>query len=264
MAIAVYAVAATIVVDGAKLTRDVDVHVEQVLVDEDVSLPAMFAITMQDPRRDILERSGLRAGADVEISISGQGSSTDEPLVMGEVVTIECDYDEFGSRVVARGYAASHRLHPGRHTRTFLNATDSEIVKQVAEAADIELGDIEETSEAHEHVTQPNVSDWEFLTTRARAIGYELAVVDDKLHFGKPTPSADAPGPQNPTSGGQLGYQAHVLIEGESLHSVAWAEYGKASYWRALAEVNDIDDPLRVSPGTRILLPPRREAARRS
>lgn len=72
------------------------------------------------------------------------------------------------------------------------------------------------------------------------------------------------PAGQNPTSGGQAGLQAHVLVEGESLHSVAWAEYGRASYWRALAAINDIDDPLRVRPGTRLLLPPHREAARLS
>jgi hypothetical protein len=75
-----------------------------------------------------------------------------------------------------------------------------------------------------------------------------------------PTPAAGT----NPTSGGRAGFQAHVLIEGETLHSVAWAEYRRADYWRALAEFNDIDDPLRVAPGTRLLLPPHRDAARLS
>lgn len=193
MTLDVYAVAATIVVDGARLDRDVDVHVEQVVVDEDVSLPAMIAVTLQDPHRDILDRSGLRVGAKFEISIAGQGASREEPLVTGEIVTIECDYDGFGSRVVARGYATSHRLHPGRHSRTFVNSTDSDIVKRIAQEAGIELGEIEETSEVHEHVGQANVSDWNFLTGRARAIGYELTVTEGKLRFGKPTASADAP-----------------------------------------------------------------------
>jgi len=66
--------------------------------------------------------------------------------------------------------------------------------------------------------------------------------------------------PQNPTSGGKPGLQAHVLIEGETLHSVAWAEYGNASYWRGVAAINNIDDPLRVAPGTRLLLPSPRDA----
>ena len=54
----------------------------------------------------------------------------------------------------------------------------------------------------------------------------------------------------------------HVLVDGESLHSVAWAEYGQAKYWRALAAFNGIDDPLRIPSGTTILLPPQRDAAR--
>jgi nucleoid-associated protein YgaU len=66
---------------------------------------------------------------------------------------------------------------------------------------------------------------------------------------------------QNPTSGGLPGMETHVLIDGETLHSVAWARYGEAGFWRALADFNGIDDPLRVEPGTTLLIPPRREAA---
>jgi hypothetical protein len=66
---------------------------------------------------------------------------------------------------------------------------------------------------------------------------------------------------QNPTSGGKPGMESHVLIDGETLHSVAWSRYGDAAMWRALADFNDIDDPLRVTAGTRLLIPPRRDAA---
>ena len=72
----------------------------------------------------------------------------------------------------------------------------------------------------------------------------------------------DRPAGTNPSSGGRPGYRAHVVIEGETLHSVAWAEYQRADYWRAIADFNHIDDPLRVAPGTRLLLPPHRDAAR--
>ena len=69
---------------------------------------------------------------------------------------------------------------------------------------------------------------------------------------------------QNPTSGGRSGMRSHLLIEGETLHSVAWAEYRQANYWRGIAEFNDIDDPMRVPAGTRLLLPPARDVARLS
>ncbi len=65
----------------------------------------------------------------------------------------------------------------------------------------------------------------------------------------------------NPTSGSPLGRRSHVLAAGETLHSIAHREYDDASLWRGLAEFNRIDDPLRVWPGTRLLLPTADEAA---
>ncbi|MGW7310516.1 peptidase M23, partial [Streptomyces sp. NPDC054835] len=32
-------------------------------------------------------------------------------------------------------------------------------------------------------------------------------------------------------------------------------EYGDATRWRVIAEANGIDDPMRLSPGTELLLP---------
>jgi hypothetical protein len=69
---------------------------------------------------------------------------------------------------------------------------------------------------------------------------------------------------QNPTSGSLAGLQAHVLIAGDTLQSVAWTEYGRADFWRGLAAFNGIDDPLRLRPGSRLLLPSHRDAARLS
>jgi hypothetical protein len=60
---------------------------------------------------------------------------------------------------------------------------------------------------------------------------------------------------QNPTSGGLMPRRVHVLTAGETLAGVAYAEYGDPAMWRDVARVNEIDDPLRLRPGTRLLLP---------
>ncbi len=65
----------------------------------------------------------------------------------------------------------------------------------------------------------------------------------------------------NPTSGGVADYRTHVIAAGDTLHSIAYREYGKASYWRGLAVVNAIDDPLRIQPGLRLRIPPVADAA---
>ncbi len=67
-----------------------------------------------------------------------------------------------------------------------------------------------------------------------------------------------APKP-NPTSGSFAARRSHILVSGDSLASVAYGEYGDATMWRPLASYNAIDDPLRVSEGTVLLLPPPEE-----
>ena len=66
---------------------------------------------------------------------------------------------------------------------------------------------------------------------------------------------AGDPPKQNPTSGGLVPRRVHVLIEGETLAGIAYNEYGNASLWRAVAEANRIDDPMRLRSGTSVLLP---------
>jgi len=51
-------------------------------------------------------------------------------------------------------------------------------------------------------------------------------------------------------------YKKYVMIEGDSLWHLAYKAYGKAAYWRVIAEANAIDDPLLVEAGTEIRLPP--------
>jgi phage protein D len=115
-------------------------------------------------------------------------------LISGEVTALEAEYVPGGSRAVVRGYDASHRLHNGRETQTYRNVKDSDIAKTVAGRAGLDVGDIDESEDTHDHVSQVNLSDWEFLWSRAGQIGYEFNVADGKLNFRKPTPSSDAPG----------------------------------------------------------------------
>jgi hypothetical protein len=60
---------------------------------------------------------------------------------------------------------------------------------------------------------------------------------------------------QNPTSGGLVPNRVHVLTAGDTLAGVAYAEYGDPTLWREVARANEIDDPMRLRPGTRLLLP---------
>jgi hypothetical protein len=71
-------------------------------------------------------------------------------------------------------------------------------------------------------------------------------------------------GRQNPTSHAINSRRVHTMIEGDTLQSVAYGELGNPAYWRAIAELNNIDDPQRVPAGITILIPSAADAARSS
>ena len=60
---------------------------------------------------------------------------------------------------------------------------------------------------------------------------------------------------QNPTT--RAGEQrVHRVRDGDSLPSIAYAAYGDPTRWRRIAEANNIDDPLELSPGFILEVPP--------
>ncbi|MER6529839.1 LysM peptidoglycan-binding domain-containing protein [Streptomyces sp. NPDC001508] len=66
--------------------------------------------------------------------------------------------------------------------------------------------------------------------------------------------SGETPG-QNPTSGALHARRVHRVRTGDTLALLAWREYGDPAGWRAIAEANGIDDPMRLPEGRELLLP---------
>ncbi len=180
-------------VDGSPLAQEVEVLLEQVVVDDHLHLPDMFVLSFRDAAGQALQQARLRIGSKVRISAPGTASSGSEVLIEGEVTALEAEYDTAGSRAVARGYDASHRLHRGRVTQTYRNVKDSDIAGTVAQRAGLQAGTVDDSLTTHEHVSQVNLSDWDFLRARAGEIGFEVAVSEGKLHFRRPRRSQDAP-----------------------------------------------------------------------
>ncbi len=210
------AIEATITIDGTPLEDRLAAHIEELVVDDDLHRPAMFCLTLLDPDRNIARECGFHAGAEVEIEATGEGASGDGKLVVGKVVTVECEYDDNRTDVVVRGYAATHRLHGSRTTRTFTDVTDSDIVTTVAGEAGLALGEIEATSEVFPQVSQANQTDWEFLMSRARPIGFDLTVRDGALNFTRRGTAADAP-PESDADSDPSGIHPRQLVYGFNL-----------------------------------------------
>jgi nucleoid-associated protein YgaU len=68
-------------------------------------------------------------------------------------------------------------------------------------------------------------------------------------------PSLLASLPTNPTSGGLAGRRTHMVVDGDTLQSIAVRHYGRPGLWRKIAAVNRISDPTRLRAGTTVYLP---------
>jgi phage protein D len=189
-------------VGGSPVPEKVQEDIIQVVVEESIDLPGMFTIVINNdyypgrsqdqPWAGSLEDL-FSVGKKVEIGFSTSTTANfsegaeDSSLFEGEITAVETQFTS-GSQapLVVRGYDASHRLHRGRFNRSFLNVTDSDVVKKIAGEVGIPLGKVEDSGVVHEYIFQQNQTNMEFLRSRAARIGFELFVQNGKLNFRKP------------------------------------------------------------------------------
>jgi uncharacterized protein involved in type VI secretion and phage assembly len=183
-----------VTVNGAPLPADVVPALVRADVHTHVHLPAMVVLHFQDTGRDVLSKSGITIGSTITVAATADGDGSLTLLLTGEVTALEQDCDATGTQTIVRGYDAQHRLCRGRRTRTFANTTDADIVRQIAGQAQVGVGEVDNGGPVYEHVSQVNLTDWEFLRARAHETGHELTMASGKLTWGAPGRSADAPG----------------------------------------------------------------------
>ena len=63
------------------------------------------------------------------------------------------------------------------------------------------------------------------------------------------------PPAQNPTLITPDGMRSHVVRDGDSLQSIAYAAYGDATQWRVIPDTNGIDDPVHLRRGMTLAIP---------
>ncbi|MFI8221225.1 VgrG-related protein [Streptomyces sp. NPDC085932] len=178
------------------LSDDLQLRVLRAVVDSRRNAPTMIEISFRDDEADVLERAGLRIGVHVEVWASPSGPGAQAALVGGgEVTALEGDYVDLSVITTVRAYDRSHRLQRGSRVRTFVNMTDSDIARRIAEEAGLPVGTIEATRTSHTHLGQMNQTDWDFLSWRCREIGYEFGLDEGGFFFRPVSARGGAPLP---------------------------------------------------------------------
>ena len=191
-------------IDGRPFPDPVDSAVVSAFVDNCSSVPDMFQISIRDPHRTVLADTGAKVGSKAKIKVFSEAEPGGELLVSGEVTALEAEFDPDGTMTVIRGFDPSHRLFRGRVTESYTNVTYSDVAGKVAQRAGLDVGTIDPAPTVHQHVSQSNVNDWQFLRGLADEIGFETGCVDGKFEFRRPVRAADAPGTGSLTADGPL------------------------------------------------------------
>lgn len=174
-------------------------------VEESLHLPAMFMLVVHNsylPARSQDEpwrnEKYFKIGDKLKLGFAAStteasvfNEEAEDYLIEGEITAIEVHFtNKSEAHIVVRGYDVSHRLHRGRYNRSFLDQTDSDIVRKIATEVGIKIGQVDNSGEPHEYVFQENQTNMEFLRERAARIGFELFIQDNKLNFRKPESKA--------------------------------------------------------------------------
>ena len=179
---------AIIKVNGEILPPEIMHNLLTIELDDSLHLPDMFSIHWNDPDVQMLQADRFKPGDEIDVTI--QIKDGKETTFNGEITAVEPDLNATArTTVMIRGYDRSHRMNRVRLSRSYQQVTDADVARRLAQGAGLKA-DVDSTREVYPYLLQTNQTDWEFLESRARRVGYRLWVEKRTLHFKKPPPNA--------------------------------------------------------------------------
>jgi phage protein D len=144
------------------------------------------SIRMADPLLEHIDSAPFDIGSDLEVLLAAPGATSLTSLFDGQITTFEPEFTENEVILAVRGYDRSHLMNRTRRTETYQQMSYADIANQVAGAAGLQPGTIDDVGGSLDFVQQSDETDWAFLWRLARAIGFEVTVDGKKLNFRKP------------------------------------------------------------------------------
>ncbi len=173
---------------GSPAPTDLLTDLARIEVDLSLYMPDSFTIEIHDERFRWAGDNLLKIGQEVQIGARAaeEERGPSEKLLIGEITAVEANYDESGvPTVIVHGYDRAHRLHRGTRVRAFSQVTDSDVASTIARERGL-TAEVDATTHVYSQLIQDNLTDFQFLTERARAVGFVFALEQRKVVFKKP------------------------------------------------------------------------------
>ncbi|MCL6302588.1 VgrG-related protein [Streptomyces kronopolitis] len=161
------------------------------VVEESARASASSELGFRDAGCELPTRTGLVLGAPLKLVTRDPLGTTE--LFDGEVTGCEVRAGESGTFSVVLAEDLAHRLKRGRRVASYHQMSAGEIAASLARKIGLKVGEVDRTTLVYEFLTQPGVSDWDFLTQLARENGCDVFVRAGALHFKRPAAASGAP-----------------------------------------------------------------------
>ena len=136
----------------------------------------------------------LRPGSEMAIVLTGgesfAGPTTDATIFRGPILKIAVNADT-AEGLTTRAEAAdeAHVLVQTRRTVGFVDKSDVDVIRKILGDAGLSVGDMPSGAPKQRQLVQHDASDWDFIVTRADAIGHVVVVEDGRLSLKRPAPT---------------------------------------------------------------------------
>lgn len=168
---------------------------QEIIIENSLRMPSMCTICLYDgaqPGDDFtyMESPTFVLGAVLKAFVLDK---PDEVVFEGEIVALEPIFEQSGrSSLIVRAYDKMHRLHRGKHTRTWKNVTYTDTIASILGETGLPSGTLTNTAVQHDFLIQNNQTNMEWISMVAHMLGYQFYMEVGKFHFKKPEQFEDA------------------------------------------------------------------------
>ena len=176
----------TVALDGAPLPPAMQGQLIRALIDNSLSVPDQCTLELRDHDHSLADDGRFSIGKTVSVTIDG---TQDGPIFDGEITSLEREYShELPAVTIVRALDKGHRLHRGRKSKVFVQASPSDAVKTVCDAAGLTAGTVHAIDARQPYIAQVEQSDADFCAGLARTWGRLFFVSKGKYHLIAPPP----------------------------------------------------------------------------